>query len=105
QWMARYQDEIGISSFKVAFRTHPYEVAIPILEAYMKQSFTGNYLDLWPTISNLGKTENPQNNVNISCKKLEELDFFDGMKQHECGILKCGLTCGYCKMIYEKAKV
>jgi len=33
QWMKVYQDKLAVSWFKVAYRTHPYEVAIPMLEA------------------------------------------------------------------------
>ena len=99
QWMSIYQKETGVSWFKVAYRTHPYEVAIPILELYMKQMHKGNYLDLWPTISRLGNTVEPQNLQYISCEKLDKMGFFEWFIKGEvdCGINMCGTTCKHCE--------
>ena len=102
QWMSFYQSELGINMFKVAFRTHPYELALPILEAYMSENFQGNYCDLWPTISKLAsKNDVP---LNISCAALDKIDFF----QHwintgfACTARNCDINCSYCSSILEK---
>lgn len=105
QWMKLYQECTGVDWFKVAYRTHPYETAVPILEAYMKQTYKGNYLDLWPTISHLGKTEEPKDKQYISCEKLDECHFIHAFTSTTGGIVcndnVCGETCRYCHVVIE----
>lgn len=105
QWMKVYQEKLSVSWFKIAYRTHPYEVAVPMLEAYMDQDFKGNLCDLWPTISHLGSTKEPREVTHISCKKLDEegaLDWFISEWEH-CDNVECA-ACGHCYELYEKAK-
>lgn len=106
QWMKIYQEQTKINWFKVAYRTHPYETAIPILEAYMKQMHKGNYLDLWPTISHLGKTEEPKDMQYISCEKLDELGFLDRFidEGYLCNSQVCERDCVYCDTIVSQAQ-
>lgn len=103
QWMRVYQEQTTVNWFKIAYRTHPYETAIPILEAYMKQLHKGNYLDLWPTISHLGKTEEPKDLQYLSCEKLDELNFLDKFIEDGsvCNEFICGKDCRYCDSIVE----
>ncbi len=103
QWMRIYQNRLGIDFFKLAFRTHPYEVAIKSLKIYMSEQFDGNYTDLWPTISKLASS--PDNKeLFISCKKLDEVHFLDYFLEngHECGLQSCFSDCRYCDSVLEK---
>lgn len=105
QWLPLYTDRTGIKWFKVAYRTHPEEVAIPMLEVYMNMYFGGNLCALWPTISRLGDTPEPRDVTTISCRKLDELKFiekwFDG---DTCSEHSCGVDCLYCYAAYEECK-
>ncbi len=105
QWMKAYQDRLAVNWFKVAYRTHPYEVAIPMLEAYMDQEFKGNLCDLWPTIAHLGDTPEPREVTCISCEKLDEEKMLDGFISYgpNCDKTTCE-DCGYCERLYEKTK-
>ena len=105
QWMKEYTQLTGISNFKVAFRTHPYEVAVPILEAYMKQEYTGNLINLWPSVAPYAGMEEPKDV--ISCKRLDDykfLDYFVG-NGHKCKDNVCGLSCLFCVGAYDYAKI
>ncbi len=106
QWMHLYQDH-GIDWFKIAYRTHPYEVAIPILELYMNKYHGGNYLDLWPTIKRLGDTEEPADKQYISCEELDRLSFIQYFMRNgsKCDHNICGVTCLYCDSVIKKAQV
>jgi len=105
QWIPEYANRAGVTRFKIAYRTHPEEVAIPMLEAYMKLYFTGNLCSLWPTISKLGNTPEPKDVTNIPCDKLDELMFinhwFDG---DLCSNQVCDVTCFHCSNTYSKLK-
>ncbi len=98
QWLKPYQVMLGVDNFKIAFRTHPYERAVPILELYMKQMHEGNYLDLWPTIKHLGDTSEPKDMQYISCKKLDDIGFFTkvAVNGSKCSGHECGISCTYC---------
>lgn len=104
QWLSIYKQETKVNWYKLAYRTHGYEVAIPILEAYMKQMHKGNYLDLWPTISHLGKTEEPKDKQFLSCEKLDELHFLDRFVDGSiaCNEFVCGSSCRYCDKVAER---
>ncbi len=106
QWMKTYQTHTEVDWFKVAYRTHPYEVAIPMLEAYMSQDFKGNLCDLWPTIAHLGDTPEPREVTNISCEKLDEEKALDWFMRYcsSCEGMICGDDCTYCTRLYEKTK-
>jgi len=105
QWIPIYEERTGIKWFKVAYRTHPEEVAIPLLEAYMDLYFGGNLCALWPTISNLGNTPEPRDTTSISCRKLDEYGFLDKWQSgDDCYKMVCGVDCPYCHNIYEKCK-
>lgn len=101
-WMAIYQEELGVDWFKVAYRTHPYEVAIPILEYYMKQEDPENLLDLWPTIAKLGDTAEPRDIHFISTKPYTHgmIRFFFEAGE-KCDKEVCGVTCKACHRIVE----
>lgn len=105
QWMKKYQEVTGISNFKVAFRTHPYEVAVPILEAYMSQDYRGNLVSLWPTVAPFAGMDEPKDV--ISCARLDEDKFLDYFIEHghECKDKVCGIDCIHCKEAYNYAKV
>lgn len=102
QWLETYQEQAGVNWFKIAYRTHPKEVGLPILRMYMEQYHNGNLLDLWPTISPLGDTIEPRDLTHISCRRLDELRVLDYFTQHgrKCASMTCN-ECGYCKRIYE----
>jgi len=106
QWTSRYQQLTGVEWFKVAYRTHPKEVALPILRAYMEQEFSGNLLALWPTVAPLGGTEEPIKSTYISCKRLDELHFFEQIvtANIDCTKEVCGVTCRFCEDMYNKVK-
>ncbi len=103
QWMNRYQDLAGVDWFKIAYRTHPKEIALPILRAYMEQQFTGNLCDLWPTISNLGGTVDPKEITCISCERMDKIGVLDYFIEHgnECSDKICGHTCFVCNNFLE----
>lgn len=108
QWMDLYQEKTGVSWFKVAYRTHPYEVAIPILEMYMNKYYGGNYLDLWPSIRHLGDTIEPKDIQYLSCVKLDEMEFLENKfleDGYQCAFEECGTTCHYCESAAKKASV
>lgn len=105
QWMRVYQEWAGVDWFKISFRTHPYEVAIPILEKYMSETHTGNLLELWPTIAHLGKTKEPALETNISCAELDRMDFIGYFLSagHNCSQKVCGTDCNVCEKYFEAA--
>ncbi len=96
-WMQIYQGEYDVDWFKISFRTHPYEVAIPILEYYMKQEDPANLLDLWPTIAHLGHTAEPKDLQFIDASR-----FTPGVLSRlldageRCDTQECGTTCLVC---------
>lgn len=102
QWMKFYQEKLGVSWFKVAFRTHPKEVALPILRAYMEQDFHGSLLELWPTISHLGNTLEPKDTTCIPVDLLESKGFLEYFinNGHTCAEKECD-ECGYCSSLCE----
>ena len=103
QWMKVYQEQTGISNFKIAYRTHPKEVALPMLRWYMEQDFNGNLLELWPTIAHLGSTVEPKKTTYIPTKLLDDLGFLDHFITSDvsCSSLECS-RCGYCNRIYNQ---
>ncbi len=108
QWMQFYKDKTGIDNFKIAYRTHPIEVALPMLRSYMEQQFDGNLLDMWPTISHLGSTVEPKDVTNISCERLDELGFIEHFARNRapCSHHECGVSCTYCHstLLFSKGK-
>lgn len=106
QWMSIYNQQLGINWFKVAFRTHPFEVAIPILEAYMNQYYGGNYLSLWPTIKKLGDTAEPADNQYISCSGLDDVGYFEHISQGliKCNGNSCAKGCTYCQFTIDRTQ-
>ncbi len=106
QWMATYQHNVGVDWFKIAYRTHPKEVALPILRAYMAQEYKGNLLDLWPTIAHLGDTEEPADKTHVSCEKLDKEDFLGYfVKMGEaCQFQICGKSCTHCYDVWKSIK-
>ena len=106
QWLEIYQDRLAVNWFKVAYRTHPMEVAIPMLEAYMSKDFRSNLCDLWPTISHLGNTPEPREITRISCKRLDEDGMLEGFihRGAACDFHSCGGDCHYCSELYENTK-
>lgn len=102
QWMKIYQEKLGVDWFKIAYRTHPKEVALPMLRWYMEQDFHGSLLELWPTISHLGNTLEPKDKNYIPVDELGAshlLEHFidDGGK---CSQLVCG-RCRFCNKVYQ----
>lgn len=105
QWLSLYSDRIGIKWFKVAYRTHPEEVAIPMLEAYMNMYFGGNLCALWPTISRLGNTPEPKDTTFISCERLDKIGFINKWFEGDnCSDYICGVDCDYCRGMYEECE-
>lgn len=106
QWMDTYQVATGVNWFKIAYRTHPYETAVPILEAYMNKFHGGNYLDLWPTISHLGGTAEPKDLQYLSCEELDKAGFLESFIQERgsCNEQMCGENCVYCDVIADRVK-
>jgi len=105
QWLPIYNAETGIKWFKIAYRTHPEEVAIPMLEVYMNMYFGGNLCALWPTISRLGNTPEPKDVTFISTEKLDKLGFIDKWFEGDsCSDHICGVDCHYCQNMYERCK-
>ena len=106
QWMKKYQLLTGVDWFKVTCRTHPKEVALPIIRAYMEQNYTGNLLNLWPTIAALGGTREPQKETYISCEDLVRNNFLDRFIEsgHLCSTIKCDVECVHCHNAYRDSK-
>jgi len=57
QWVRTYYEKFGITSFKITGRTHPTAYILRTAEAYMSGSFTGNLLELWADVENIGRLE------------------------------------------------
>ena len=111
QWMDYYRELFDIENFKIAFRTHPIDVALPILKLYMKKSHKGNLLDLWPTIRHLGNTEEPADSTFISLEELDNDEFIEnilgiskGISNLDCKYEACGASCSFCNVEYEACK-
>jgi len=105
QWMSEYGSTSGIKWFKIAYRTHPIETAMPILIAYMNMDYQGNLCDLWPTISHLGNTAEPKEVTHIPCDRLDGfLRKWYTRKGDTCGGEICGETCKYCYQVYESTQ-
>lgn len=103
QWIPIYANKSNIKWFKIAYRTHPEEVAIPLLKVYMDMYFGGNLCALWPTIARLGDTPEPRDVTSISCEKLDNLAFISKWAGGEfCSDYTCGDSCHYCKSIYKQ---
>lgn len=102
QWMKIYQERLGVNWFKVAYRTHPKEVALPMLRSYMEQEFHGSLLELWPTITHLGKTEEPKDKHSIPVDRLGDEGFLEHFMGEggRCSYLSCK-DCRYCHRIYQ----
>lgn len=105
QWLPIYNERTDIKWFKVAYRTHPEEVAIPMLEVYMNLYFGGNLCALWPTISRLGNTPEPKDVTFISCDKMDKVGFIDKWFDGDfCNGFICGVSCHYCRVVYSECK-
>lgn len=105
QWLDIYHEQTKVDWYKIAYRTHPEEVAIPMLEAYMNARFDGNLCALWPTIAKLGNTPEPKDITNIPCDRLETADFLGHWFSGDtCPNLSCDVTCFYCSTIYSAIK-
>lgn len=105
QWMMVYRETAGINQFKIAYRTHPIDVALPILRAYMEQYWGGNLCELWPTISRLGNTIDPRGITFISAKKMDEIGFLKHwVHGEECPEKVCDSECFYCLNAYWKCR-
>jgi len=105
QWLPIYEERTGIKWFKVAYRTHPEEVAIPLLEVYMNMYFGGNLCALWPSISRLGDTPEPKDVTSISCDKMDKAGFIARWLGYDsCNDYVCGVSCHYCQVMYNKCK-
>lgn len=105
QWMDQYTAWTGVTWFKIAFRTHPKEVALPILRSYMEKMHTGNLLDLWPTISHLGATKEPKDATYIDTAKIPKMFLKHFLTQgHYCRYHTCGVSCKVCKNAYKKTQ-
>ena len=102
QWLGDYQKAVHVNWFKIAYRTHPIETALPMLRAYMEQEFNGNLLDLWPTITHLGRTQEPRDVTFISVEKLDRYGFLDHFLGHGdvCSSIGCD-KCRYCDTLYD----
>jgi hypothetical protein len=85
QWVRTYYEKFGITSFKITGRTHPTAYILRTVEAYMSGSFTGNLLELWADVENIGRLESEyrQPRIVLDMAKIEEagsafLDFYFG---------------------------
>jgi len=107
QWMATYQYKIGVNWFKIAYRTHPKEVAIPILRVYMEQEYNGNLVDLWPTVARLGNTGEPADQTMVLCERLDKEGFLEYFKANgeTCQFNTCGRSCTYCYDVWKKIRL
>lgn len=101
QWMQFYQKATGVNWFKVAFRTHPKEVALPILRFYMEQKLNGNLLELWPTIAHLGSTAEPKDTTFIPTEVMDDVFKDLILPELDCENQVCGITCHVCEKVYR----
>lgn len=78
QWMHAYYNKFGIDSFKVTGRTHPTSFILKVCEAYITEQYTGNLLELWADVENIGRMEKEYRSprVNIDCTKLPDFTKF-----------------------------
>lgn len=104
QWMRIYEERYGINEFKITGRTHPPEVILPIVEKYMRGKADGNLLSLWPSISRLGKTDEPEEKTFIDIAAIESrlAAPYRSLLSSGCSKTSCD-GCGYCNDIYKEA--
>lgn len=98
-----YYEEIGIDRFKIIDRATPVDELVKRIEAYIKKSFDGNFLDL---ILHYGykdsiKPEEYLSNIYIDNRKLD--GFMSPFLKGDCDSLNCGVECTHCHRYAENA--
>ncbi|MHA1755512.1 MAG: U32 family peptidase [Promethearchaeota archaeon] len=95
----KYYKQIGISHFKIVGRTWPTEQIKIVVEAYMKQHFDGNLLDLGPFY---WKGKSIFSHMRIDNRKMDGfIDYFIN-NEYRCDT-DCNISCFYCKKwVYER---
>lgn len=80
QWMPAYYSTFDIRSFKITGRTHPTAYILKVADIYMSGEFTGNLLELWADVANIGRLEAeyqaPRTHLDVSKMRSDFLDFY-----------------------------
>ena len=100
-----YYNQIGLNYFKVTGRTGSLDYIKMVLEAYMSQSFTGNFLALWKPLQTI---YNNQSQLDHKFSEYIQNKKLDGFLDHwfkgdgfACEDQLCGRSCNYCKDFYD----
>lgn len=106
QWL-KYYNKIGINHFKITGRTGGSIYLHKVIEAYMKERWVGNLLELWKQLESIydGKKDSDNDYISdcILSSKLDKfIDHWTDNPQFDCNKELCGTTCKYCKEFYEK---
>lgn len=78
EWTRSYAARFGIQSFKITGRTHPTPYIKRVTEAYLREQYSGNLLELWADVENIGKLESEyrQPRIMLDTTKIPK-DFLD----------------------------
>lgn len=106
QWIKVYNDKTGINHFKITGRTGGTPYLLKVIEAYMKQEWNGNVLELWKQLQSIydGKSNSDTDYIedNIDASKLEYfIEHWSNNEDFECCKELCGSTCKYCEDFYN----
>lgn len=97
---------IGVNSFKITGRTGTTKYLLAIIEAYIREYWSGNLLSLWKpleTIANEKDELDYKYPVFIDNRKLDTfIDFWFDNIGHDCANELCGYTCKYCNRYFSE---
>jgi hypothetical protein len=107
QWLKLYRLHTGIEMFKITGRTHATDYIVQVAEHYMSQQFDGNLLELWAHLQRIvdqSKSNEEFFFTNISCKKLDQLEFIEYwfMQRDFLCSEHCTFDCKRCEVIYDR---
>lgn len=98
----KHYNDIGLKHFKITGRTGSSEYIIKTVEAYLKEDFDGNLIELWKPLESIkpGVKENEITSVVLDNKKLDNFIKI-WLKGKLCDNEVCGETCNYCNNFYD----
>ena len=99
-------EHIGINSFKITGRTGTTKYLLAVIEAYIRERWSGNLLSLWKPLETIANESNEldyQYPIFIDNRKLYTfIDFWFDNLEHDCANELCGYTCKYCNKYFSE---
>jgi len=101
----KYYNSIGLNHFKITGRTGSSEYILKTLDAYIKESYDGNLIELWKPLESIkpGTRESDVKAFYIDNKKLNGF-IMPWVNGKNCDYEVCGETCRYCNNFYNAAE-